>query len=496
MSLSLGAKTDVGRKRRNNQDSHVIVRGEALNGELDALMVVADGMGGRLGGEIASEIVVRTVPEQVAAHLAARNGAKPPVDTALLLEEAIAEAHRRVKERQREDPQLSGMGTTCVAAILDANLLTIANVGDSRAYLLRNSRLVQLTRDHSSVWEQVIAGNMTPDEARTSRFRNQITRSIGSDANARPDIETVELLDGDSILFCSDGLSSEIGDDEIARNFASRADPQVACEALVEAALKAGGRDNVTVVALRFGEFTPVSLPNSVPGISAPATDSLDAWRDGSFDETSAERQPAPRRRSHPLSPVLLGLTFLLAVVAGGEGYVLARLSREFDRLQKASPRVVLAPPRRPTDYDLTYGDPVLLSPKALRSAPLAADEEGGALAATVDGNMVRVDRLGVVSALPGQPKVAMPAAAPTPSLLLVTDVSGNRYQITPGTQFIAKYDAEGTLKDGAIATGKLVAPTALAVDTAGNLYVIDSHRLEKIPVADATPEPVPAPDR
>ena len=222
VSLKFGSKSDVGNKRRTNQDSLVVLRSDKLNGELDALLLVADGMGGNVGGEIASEIVARSVPASLVDYLAERKGEKGPIDATTILAEAIASAHQKVCDRQASDPQLSGMGTTCVAAILDANRLTIANVGDSRAYILRSGALSQITQDHSSVWEQVLAGNMTRAEARTSRFRNQITRAIGSEANATPDIETLELQQGDSVLICSDGLTSEIRDHEIARLFAGK----------------------------------------------------------------------------------------------------------------------------------------------------------------------------------------------------------------------------------------------------------------------------------
>ena len=263
MSLKFGFKSDVGRKRKDNQDNLVLLRSEKLNGELDALFVVADGMGGRMGGEVASEIVVRSLPERVTGDLNARNGEKAPVDTVALLAAAVGAAHEKVRQVQSSDELLSGMGTTCVAAILDGNRLTIANVGDSRAYLLRGAKLTQITRDHSSVWEQVVAGNMSPEEARRSRFRNQITRAIGSEVNATPEIDVHELQEGDSILLCSDGLSSELPDGEIARLLAGVADPQAACDDLVKAALAAGGKDNVTVIVLRFGEFTPCTIPYS-----------------------------------------------------------------------------------------------------------------------------------------------------------------------------------------------------------------------------------------
>ena len=147
---------------------------------------------------------------------------------------------------------------------------------------------------------------------------------------------------------------------------------------------------------------------------------------------------------------------------------------------------MVTIQPDRPTDHELTYGDPVLLSTKQLRDSPLAADGAGGVIVSTPNGNLVRIDQKGIVTKLPEQP-------APAPStdtsirqaFLLATDVSGNRYQIQHGEKFLTKYDADGVLKAGNIGKGKLIAPSALAVDSLGNIYLIDDHRVKTLRAGD-----------
>ena len=182
----------------------------------------------------------------------------------------------------------------------------------------------------------------------------------------------------------------------------------------------------------------------------------------------------------------MLCVLFLLAVVACGEGYALVRFSQDLDRMRKAPPRVVSAPPDHPTDRDLVYGDPILISPKLLRDAPLAADGEGGVIVATGIGNLVRIDPHGQLTQFVEQLAGAGNYAGRTHgSLLIATDVSGNRYQINPGERSISKYDPEGILRVGHIGKDKLLAPTSLTVDAFGNLYLIDDRRVKRIPAID-----------
>ena len=192
------------------------------------------------------------------------------------------------------------MGTTCVAAILHDGVLTVGNAGDSRAYLLREGKLRQITEDHSQVWQEVLAGKMTREEAQKSKFRNAITKSIGLGGEVDADIKEFDLIEGDTLLLCSDGLTTEVGDQDIADILASAANAQAACERLTDAALRKGGSDNITVVVLRYGDFTPLGgaeiEPERVTAGEEDATDERAEWRHRRGRQWKRPRSPRPLR--------------------------------------------------------------------------------------------------------------------------------------------------------------------------------------------------------
>lgn len=225
---SFGSRTDIGCLRDHNEDSLVVT---------PPLFAVADGMGGHAAGEVASEIAVRVLSELAPEH--------PDVEA---LGRAIEEANRAVIQAAREGRGLQGMGTTMTAAMLEGERLVIAQVGDSRAYLLHQGKLQQLTRDHSLMADMIEAGQLTPEEARTHPQRSVITRALGSDAHLHPDIYEINVETGDRLLICSDGLSGMIFDDQIENTLRRVQDPQRCASQLVNEAIAAGGHDNVTVI--------------------------------------------------------------------------------------------------------------------------------------------------------------------------------------------------------------------------------------------------------
>ena len=233
--------TDVGRSRTHNEDAC------GADG-IDGLFVVCDGMGGAAGGEIASQVASRIFLD--AARLQ-RDEESP----AWRLDHAVMRANRAVYEGAMGKPQLRGMGTTLVALEIDDRngKVWTANVGDSRCYRLRDSNLLLLTEDHSYVDEQVRLGTLTRREAAASPLRNIITRAIGPHEMVHPDVLAHDATAGDLYLLCSDGLTRELDDEEIAALLRSCGDNLQACaDALVRTANENGGSDNITVVLVRL----------------------------------------------------------------------------------------------------------------------------------------------------------------------------------------------------------------------------------------------------
>ncbi|MBI2843990.1 MAG: Stp1/IreP family PP2C-type Ser/Thr phosphatase [Armatimonadetes bacterium] len=241
--VKMGARTDLGRVRENNEDKFDFYEPE----EDDVLAIkgsfygVADGMGGHAAGQIASEIALKTV---VKSYYADRSP-----EVAGSLRRAVREANSLIHDTAQMIAERSGMGTTLTAVVIRADEAYFVHVGDSRAYLIREVEIRQVTEDHSWVAEQVKRGALTEEEARYSPFRNVITRSLGNMPSVEPDIIAEELRVGDTIILCSDGLSGSVEPDEILE-LAAGASPSRAAMDLVDTANERGGPDNITVVVV------------------------------------------------------------------------------------------------------------------------------------------------------------------------------------------------------------------------------------------------------
>ena len=237
MRLSSFAGTDVGRTRSGNEDSYFCGR---------TVFAVADGLGGHQGGEVASAAAVEPLAALDGRDLAT------PAEAAEALAGAIAEANSAILERAAADPSLWGMGTTVTAAAVAGDLLQLAHVGDSRAYLLRDGTLDQRTTDHTVVGELVRRGRLTPAQAAIHPERSILTRAVGLDPRIPVDTpDPIDLHPGDQILLCSDGLTEAVADPQITEILSAHPDGNAACTALIDAANDAGGPDNITVVLLR-----------------------------------------------------------------------------------------------------------------------------------------------------------------------------------------------------------------------------------------------------
>jgi protein phosphatase len=252
MRVDSGSISDVGRKRKSNEDNY------CANDE-EGLYVVADGMGGHAAGEVASELVTSTIEEFIKLTSADTDITWPfGVDEALTLsgnrlKTAIRYANRKLLERIKESAEYEGMATTVAAVLLEKDKANIAHVGDSRVYLIRGGDIRLLTNDHSWVNEQVMSGLIDSEQARTHPLRNVVTRALGGKEGLEVDMQVLELQDGDLLLLCSDGLTSMVEDVAILEAVkAGGREADAVARRLVEAANSSGGEDNITAIALSF----------------------------------------------------------------------------------------------------------------------------------------------------------------------------------------------------------------------------------------------------
>lgn len=236
--------TDIGRKRQLNQD--YVFSSSTPIGNMPNLFIVADGMGGHKAGDFASRYTVETIEREIKASFE-----KNP---SIIIQKAIKTANKEIRKKASEDINLQGMGTTVVVATVIGRYLQVANVGDSRLYLVSGSEIRQITRDHSLVEEMVRLGGIKREEARLHPDKNIITRAIGARDDVEADFFTVEIKPGDRVLMCSDGLTNMVEDQEILRIMNEHRRDRTLVEtaqALIDAANDNGGKDNIAVVLVK-----------------------------------------------------------------------------------------------------------------------------------------------------------------------------------------------------------------------------------------------------
>ena len=278
--------TDTGRRRLRNEDAFVCE---------PPFFAVADGMGGARAGEVAARLAASALEESAPA-------ARGEEGVVAL----IVEANSRIWERALADPATAGMGTTVTAALVDAEAgeVAIGHVGDSRAYRLRDGELAQLTTDHSLVAELVESGVLTPEEAERHPQRSAITRALGTEPSVDVEAFTVAGQVGDLFLLCSDGLSTMIGDEEVASAIESAGrDPVAAAEALVAAANARGGEDNITVVLFELDEGEPGPRESAAGSTPGGETQLPDAASHGDSTTSGTPDAAAEAIRTHGAGP-------------------------------------------------------------------------------------------------------------------------------------------------------------------------------------------------
>jgi protein phosphatase len=261
--ISVFGKTDLGKTRDHNEDSFLVadlttkeaslqptVR-EHVIGPKGTLLLVADGMGGAASGEVASQLAIKTIFDHLVKTWCA-DQANQPDRFAGCLKEAVEDANKKIYVLSRERPEHKGMGTTATAVGVLGDHLYLSQVGDSRAYLVRGGRAVQLTKDQSLMQRLIDAGELTEEEAERSERRNIILQALGPDANIRVDLTHQAVRKGDTLVLCSDGLSGQVKKDEIAAAVSAPGkDLPAVCGELIDLANARGGPDNITVIVAR-----------------------------------------------------------------------------------------------------------------------------------------------------------------------------------------------------------------------------------------------------
>jgi len=246
--MELWGITDSGKVRKHNQDVFQMLNNEDKN---IAVLVVCDGMGGAKAGNIASELAANEFMSHMNKRIDEINDDCTQDDISAMMTDAVHIANTAVYDKSLEDDEFSGMGTTLTAAVSTDDGVVVANVGDSRLYHINNSKITQITRDHSVVEDMIERGEITRNEARRHPSRNLITRALGTGVDEPPDIFLINMKSGESIVLCSDGLTAVVMDNEIQFELLRSDTVRKSCEVLVDMALERGAPDNVTVVVLK-----------------------------------------------------------------------------------------------------------------------------------------------------------------------------------------------------------------------------------------------------
>jgi serine/threonine protein phosphatase PrpC len=332
--VSVFGKTDLGRTREHNEDTFLVadlttgnaslqpeVRSHEI-GSRGSLFVVADGMGGAAAGELASAMASDLIYRHMATAWA-NDGTTTAAQFAFRMKEAVELANAQIYSYAREHPEVRGMGTTVTAAGVFKGDLYLTQIGDSRAYLIRRSEAIQLTKDQSLMQRLVDAGELTEDEAEQSERRNIILQALGPDPRVKVDLTYQAIRRGDTLILCSDGLSGLVRREEFAALAQQHGDPQALCAALIDLANSRGGPDNITVVIARF-DGDGLREPDGAEGVGYQAYQFPSTGSEDNGQSLTAEAPPTgppesalplDRLRNVGLIALVVGVLILLLAV-------------------------------------------------------------------------------------------------------------------------------------------------------------------------------------
>jgi protein phosphatase len=455
MKISIGARTDAG-AREQNEDALIVM--QPMEGELcaDAIVIVADGMGGRAAGEEASSIAVESVRDTLQTLL--KSSPNPPsYDEAL--QSALHRANSAVFEYAHSIPGLNGMGATCVVAIIGGDEVTIAHIGDSRAYLLNDGVLRRLTEDHSYVHDQMKSGRLSDHDARNSRFRHVITRAVGIDPTVKADVGVHKISDGDSVLLCTDGLSNIVDEAGMIQIMSRCHSSQETVDFLVDAAKRGGSKDNITGVVMRVGQwaageprFDPKKLHEPLGRTAEPK-------------KVKKKKAPTKRKSVDWLTylPLLIGLICLMGGVLAGY----------FLRGSMAPSSFPGMPPGHDPSMMLHYQDPQVLLDRPLVTSALSVERYGLVAVDAKTGDLLAISFAGKAHSIGSSHLTLKPSGAG----FIAQDRLNRVFVSDFAAKSINVFDPNGNVYS--VATGKLSSPQAIGVSSDDTIYVIDAGRLK-----------------
>lgn len=328
LGLAIGHCSDAGQQRDLNEDSYLLLTNPMSEEKIDAMFVVADGMGGHQAGDVASQTLVEAVSTTFSSsdyHQHVAYSRQHPDYYIVVLKEILERINEQIYNLSSSRPDLNGMGTTATIALLKGKRLFWGHVGDSRAYLLHDGHLQQLTQDHTWVAEQVASGQMSSEEAIQHPRRHVLTQSLGNNLVIRVGRGAQDVAPGDTLLLCSDGLTSMVSKAEIQKALCSHADPQTICEQLVALANQRGGPDNITALVAqltRNNEKTspPLQITGPIPS-KKPTSTQTDTLK---LKAQRSQRIDQMKKTFRHLSTILLPLGG--ALLSGLVGLVLDKI--------------------------------------------------------------------------------------------------------------------------------------------------------------------------